>query len=170
MFGLRFLPNVNGNFDENVEQNILLSNIKDYSEAFNIDEITNAIHGRGILAISVDPNRDHGIAPYYPFAPILALKDKYPHVVSVMWHFYTYCLAFVGVIFFYLLIQYLFKNRKLSIILTALYYFTPRMFVDSLHNNKDIVFMALLHLLKLLHLVIYYILLLRSLQKQNILA
>lgn len=143
-FGLHFLPSVNGNFDENVEQNILLSNIKDYSEAFHIDEVTNAIHEKGILAISVDPNRDHGVAPYYPFAPVLILKNKYPHIVSVMWHFYTYCLAFVGVIFFYLLMRYLFKNKKIAIILTALYYFTPRIFVDSLHNNKDIIFMALI--------------------------
>ncbi|MBQ3320945.1 glycosyltransferase family 39 protein, partial [Candidatus Saccharibacteria bacterium] len=97
-----------------------------------------------ILAISVDPNRDHGIAPYYFFTPVLILKNKYPHIVSVLWHFYTYCLAFLGVVFFYLLLQYLFKNKKISILLTLLYYLTPRMFVDSLHNNKDIVFMALL--------------------------
>ncbi|MBR3248598.1 glycosyltransferase family 39 protein [Candidatus Saccharibacteria bacterium] len=144
VFGLHFLPSVNGNFDENVEQNILLSNIKDYAEEFHVDEVTEAIHSQGILAISVDPNRDHGIAPYYLFAPILVLKSKYPHIVSVLWHFYTYCLAFLGVIFFYLLMQYLFKNKKMSIVLTMLYFLTPRIFVDSLHNNKDIVFMALL--------------------------
>lgn len=144
VFGLFFLPNVNGNFDENAEQHILLSNIKDYAEALNVDEVSNAIHNKGILAISVDPNRDHGIAPYYFFSPMLVLKDKYPHIVSILWHFYTYCLAFIGVIFFYLLMQYLFKNKKMSIILTALYYFTPRILIDSLHNNKDIVFMALL--------------------------
>ncbi|MBQ3274844.1 glycosyltransferase family 39 protein [Candidatus Saccharibacteria bacterium] len=143
-FGLHFIPRVNGNFDENTEQNILLSNIKDYAEAFHIDEVASAIHDKQILAISVDPNRDHGIAPYYLFTPILILKGKYPHITSVLWHFYTYCLAFLGVIFFYLLTRYLFKNKKLSLLLTALYYLTPRMFVDSLHNNKDIVFMALL--------------------------
>lgn len=142
--GLSFLPNVNGNFDENTEQNILLSNVKDYTELLGVDEITDVIHNKGILAISVDPNRDHGVAPYYPFAPILFLKNRFPHLVSVMWHFYTYCLAFIGVIFFYLLMQYLFKNKKLSMILTMLYYLTPRIFVDSLHNNKDIVFMALI--------------------------
>ncbi|MDO4526528.1 MAG: glycosyltransferase family 39 protein [Candidatus Saccharibacteria bacterium] len=142
--GMHFLPNVNGNFDENTEQNILLANVKDYTEALGADEITNAIHNKGIEAISVDPNRDHGVAPYYPFAPILALKGRFPHTVSVLWHFYTFCLAFIGVVFFYLLIQYLFKNKKLSVILTALYFFTPRIFIDSLHNNKDIVLMALL--------------------------
>ena len=144
VFGLFFLPNVNGNFDENAEQHILLANIKDYAEAFHVDEVADAIHNKGVLAISVNPNRDHGIAAYYLFAPMLILKDSHPHIVSVVWHFYTYCLAFIGVIFFYLLMQYLFKNKKLSVILTMLYYFTPRMFVDSLHNNKDIVFMALL--------------------------
>ncbi len=144
VFGLFFLPNVNGNFDENAEQHILLANIKDYAEAFHVDEVADAIHNKGVLAISVNPNRDHGIAAYYLFAPMLILKDSHPHIVSVAWHFYTYCLAFIGVIFFYLLMQYLFKNKKLSVILTMLYYFTPRMFVDSLHNNKDIVFMALL--------------------------
>ena len=144
VFGLHFLPQVNGNFDENTEQNILLSNIKDYAEAFHVDEVAASIHDQKILAISVDPNRDHGIAPYYFFTPVLILKNKYPHIVSVLWHFYTYCLAFLGVVFFYLLLQYLFKNKKISILLTLLYYLTPRMFVDSLHNNKDIVFMALL--------------------------
>ena len=142
--GLHFLPNVNGNFDENVEQNILLANVKDYAEALHVDEVANAIQEKGISSISIDPNRDHGIAPYYPFAPVLIMKDRFPRVVSVLWHFYTYCLAFVGVVFFYLLMRYLFKNKKLSIILTMLYFFTPRIFVDSLHNNKDIVLMALL--------------------------
>ena len=142
--GLCFLPNVNGNFDENTEQNILLSNVKDYAETFHIDKAVNYIDSKGQLAISIDANRDHGIAPYYLFAPVLLLKDKHPHLVSVLWNLYTYCLAFVGVVFFYLLMQYLFKNKKLSLVLTLLYFFTPRIFIDSMHNNKDIVFMALL--------------------------
>ena len=142
--GLCFLPNVNGNFDENTEQNILLSNVKDYAEPLHIDKVVNYIDRKGILAISIDANRDHGIAPYYLFAPFLLLKDQHPHLVSVAWNFYTYCLAFVGVVFFYLLVQYLFKSKRLSLILTMLYFFTPRIFIDSMHNNKDIVFMALL--------------------------
>ena len=144
LFGIHFLPQVNGNFDESTEQNILLSNIKDYAEAFHMEGIVDALQNRELSSISIDPNRDHGVAPYYLFTPILILKGKYPNIVSVAWHFYTFCLAFVGVIFFYLLLQYLFKNKKISMILTALYYFSPRMFIDSLHNNKDIVFMALL--------------------------
>ena len=141
LVGLHFLPNVNGNFDENVEQNILLSNVKDYAELFNVDEVANAIE---LTPISSDPNRDHGVASYYLFAPILFFKSRFPHLVSVLWHFYTFCLAFLGVVFFYLLMQYLFKNKKMSFILTALYFFTPRIMIDSLHNNKDIVLMSLL--------------------------
>ena len=142
--GLLFVSRVNGNFDENTEQSILLSNIKDYSELLHIDPVTNYIHKRQILAISVDPNRDHGIASYYLFTPILLLKTNHSHFVSLSWHVYTFCIAFIGVIFFYKLINYLFKNQRLSVLMTTVYYFTPRLFIDSLHNNKDIVMMSLL--------------------------
>jgi len=44
---------------------------------------------------------------------------------------------------FYLIINHLFKNRKLSLISVLIYLFSPRIFADGLYNNKDIVLLSL---------------------------
>ena len=144
LFGLFFLKDCNSNFDENLEQTILKRNLIEYSELFKIDRITNSFKEQGIAPISMDSEKDHGIAAYYAFTPLLKLKAISPSYLSIGWHVYTYTIFFVGFIFLYKLLNYLFKNKKVSTITSTLYFLSPRILIDSFNNNKDIVFMSLL--------------------------
>jgi hypothetical protein len=142
--GLLFIPKVNANFDEMPEENILLSNIREYSELIHFDRLTNYINEKGIPAISKNSEKDHGIAAYYLFTPALKLEQNHPHVTSVLWHLYTYIIFFLGVIFYYMLVKFITKKEKASMIMTLLYFISPRIFIDGMHNNKDIILMSLL--------------------------
>ena len=144
VFGLFFLKDVNSNFDENLEQTILKRNLIEYGELFKIDRVTNSFRQQGIVPISTDSEKDHGIAAYYAFTPLLKLKAISPSYLSIGWHVYTYTIFFVGFILLYKLLNYLFKNKKVSTITSLLYFLSPRILVDSFNNNKDIVFMSLL--------------------------
>ncbi len=144
IFGLFFLMDINANFDEFTEQDILKGNIMQYSQYLGIDELTAYFEKQGVTPIQESVEIDHGIAPYYLFAPLLLIKYISPHYVSILWHLYTYIIYFIGVIYFYKLIKYLFKKENVAIISTLLYFISPRILIDSLHNNKDIVFMSIL--------------------------
>jgi len=144
VFGIFSIRRINGDFDEDIEQNIVLSNIKDYSEAFRIGELTQVLTNKGVNAISLDIERDHGVALYYVFTPLILIRDSIPHFLSILWHLYIYCIFFVSIICFYKLIKSLYKRLDLAIIMTSLYTFCPRIFIAGLHNNKDIAFMSLL--------------------------
>lgn len=144
LIGLCFIPHINGNFDENLEQNILLGNVKDYFELSGLEELSDSLNEKGIISISESSEKDHGMAPYYLFTPVLTLRNYSMHYTSILWHLYTYLIFFLGTIFIYKLTIYLFKSKKVSIISTLLYFISPRILIDSLHNNKDIILMSLL--------------------------
>ena len=150
LLGLKFIPHVGVYFDENPEQNILRSNVREYAQLFKVNKLDEYYRLMGVHEISGDIERDHGISAYYLFTPTLLLKNISEHYVSVLWHLYTYMIFFIGVIYFYRLIKYLFKDDRIAIISTALYHLTPRVFIDGLYNNKDIV------LLSFLIVMIYY--------------
>lgn len=143
MFGFCFLYKINGNFDENLEQQILKSNVKDYAELIHFDRLINHYNEMGIQSISLNSEKDHGIAPYYLFVPFFMLINTPSHL-SLVWHLYTYSIFFLGVVYLFFLAKYLTNNRKIAVITTLLYYFSPRILIDSMNNNKDIVLMSLL--------------------------
>ncbi len=113
-FGFCFLYKVNGNFDENLEQQILKSNIKDYAELIHYDRLVNHYNEMGIQSISLNSEKDHGIAPYYFFVPFLLINT--PSKLSFAWHVYTYSLFFLGVVYLFFLAKYLTRNRKIALI------------------------------------------------------
>lgn len=152
LFGLFFIKDVGPNFDEGTEQSILAKNLREYAEILNNEKILKFFNDNEITPISIDIERDHGIAPYYFFSPFLLLRNVSNYSTSVSWHIYTYCLFFIGVIYFYKLLNYLFKEKKISLLGAFLYFFSPRILMDALHNNKDIVFMSLIVMM------LYYIL------------
>lgn len=142
-FGLFFIKDVNANFDEVLEQKILLRNVIEYTELIKFDRATNYLKTKKeITPISEDSEKDHGIATYYFFSPILKLNS--PRVISILWHIYTYSIFFLGAICLFKLVNYLFIDEKVSIIITLLYYISPRILIDSFNNNKDIIFMSIL--------------------------
>ncbi|MBR1414178.1 MAG: glycosyltransferase family 39 protein [Bacilli bacterium] len=144
IFGLLFLPKISPNFDENIEQNILRSNILQYSKILKLNSLTEYYENMGIVPISQSSEKDHGIASYYLASPILLLYNVSANYVSVLWHIYTYSIFFLSVIYIFKLIMYLYKKRSVAFITTMMYFFSPRILIDSLHNNKDIIFMSLL--------------------------
>ena len=144
IFGLFLLKNVNSNFDENLEQTILKRNIVEYSKILKVNRITDYLSSKGIVPISLDSEKDHGIATYYLFSPLLLLSKISPSYLSVSWHIYTYMIFFIGLIFLYKLMNYMFKNDIVSLLTILLYFFSPRILIDSFNNNKDIVFMSIL--------------------------
>lgn len=143
-FGLFFLKDINANFDEFTEQDILRGNLMQYADNFGLYELSDYFSNQGVIPIKESVEIDHGVSPYYVFAPLLLVKYVSPHYLSVLWHLYTYSIYFIGVVFFYKLIKYLFKKESVAFLSTILYFISPRILIDSLHNNKDVVLMSLL--------------------------
>ena len=144
IIGLFFIRNIDVYFDENPEKDILKSNIREYAQLIDFDRLDQHLGQEGIPVISESIEKDHGISAFYLYTPLLTLKRVSLHLSSVMWHLYTYTIVFIGVIYFYKLINYLFKNKKVSYVSTLLYFFAPRIFIDGLYNNKDMVLLSLL--------------------------
>ena len=59
-------------------------------------------------------------------------------------HLINFIVFFVSIIFFYLLINYHFKNNFLSIIGVLILILSPRIFAQSFYNPKDIIFLSLM--------------------------
>ena len=57
-------------------------------------------------------------------------------------HLLTFFYFFIGLIFFYKLLFIRFQSRYLSLFGCLLLFITPRIFGESFHNNKDIVFLS----------------------------
>lgn len=143
LVGLFSLRNVGVYFDEDSEKDILRMNIIDYAETLKVGRSYAAnLRGMGLIPISESVERDHGVAPYYPYVLIMDAFDG--NLNSVTWHLYTYILCFLGVIFLYFILKRILKNKYLSLLVASLYFLSPRIFADSLYNNKDMILLTLL--------------------------
>lgn len=147
-FGLSFLKEVGVNYDEKAEQNILKMNIMEYASFLNPQsDLVKYYQEEGIGPIYQSVEKDHGISPYYLFTPFLALNKVSEHTLSTAWHFYTYCLFFVGVIFCYKLIKELWNSKTVAILTSLIFFLTPRIFADGLYNNKDCVLLTFIFMM-----------------------
>ena len=59
-------------------------------------------------------------------------------------HLTSFFIFFIGSIFFYKILKKRFKKEIVVYTGTIFYIFTPRIFGDSFHNNKDILFLSIL--------------------------
>ena len=59
-------------------------------------------------------------------------------------HFSIFLIFFVSSIYFYKILKERFNNNLIIFLGLFLYIFTPRIFGDSFHNNKDILFLSIL--------------------------
>ncbi len=144
LFGLSFLGSVGVNYDEKAEQNILKMNILEYAQVFAGDsDLVSFYKEQGIVPIYQSVEKDHGISPYYLFTPFLALDKISEHTLSFAWHFYTYTLFFIGIVFCYLAVLELWGSKKVAILSSLILFLTPRIFADGLYNNKDCVLLSL---------------------------
>ena len=144
LFGLSFLGSVGVNYDEKAEQNILKMNVLEYAQVFAKDSDLVAFYKeQGIVPIYQSVEKDHGISPYYLFTPLLALDKISEHTLSFAWHFYTYTLCFIGIVFCYLIVLELWNSKKVAAFSSLILFLTPRIFADGLYNNKDCVLLSL---------------------------
>ena len=135
--------------DQQSEQRIVFANIKEYlirlpgEEPGLVKDFTDA----GILRISEDEDRDHGMAAYYPVFWIWYVNQVSPWAGSLIWHIYTFVLVFLGICALYFLGKELFGSVKAAGFMTLLFFLTPRMFAESHYNNKDMVLLSLTFIL-----------------------
>lgn len=131
-------------FDQNNEQVILFSNIKEYLGHLPFDtRLEQEFSDAGIVEISANIERDHGISAYYPVFGIWYLNQGYSYLASTIWHVYTFLFVFfVGCCSLYFLAKDLFKSKQIATAVTLLFYFTPRIFAESHYNNKDLVLLS----------------------------
>lgn len=136
-------------FDQVSEQTILFSNIKEYALRLGGEDskLVQDMNKAGIIEISQDKERDHGIAAYYPAGIVWLLNQVSPYAGSVFWHMYTFLLVFLGICALYYLCKGLFQSQKLASFISLLFFLSPRMFAESHYNNKDMVLLSLVLML-----------------------
>ncbi len=132
-------------FDQVSEQTILFSNIKEYVLRFGgtDSKLVQDMTAADITEISLDKERDHGIAPFYPAGIVWYINQASPYAGSIFWHMYTFLMVFVGICSLYYLCEGLFGSHKLASFVTLLFFLSPRMFAESHYNNKDMVLLSL---------------------------
>lgn len=131
--------------DQESEQRILFANIKEYMLHLPGDTpaLVSELEERGgVTEISVDEDRDHGMAAYYPAFAVWYLNQASPYWGSVFWHVYTFLLVFWGMCSLYLLGRELFHSKGTAMATVLLFFLTPRMFAESHYNNKDVVLVS----------------------------
>ena len=142
IFGLFFIGDIGFYNDEGSEQTILKNNIYEYARQFGNNDLTLYFQEKNFTPISMSVERDHGVAPYYFFAPFLTLDKVSTNLLSNAWHLYTFVLFFLGVICFYLLSKTLFKKKSIALLATLIFFFTPKILIDGMYNNKDSILMS----------------------------
>ena len=131
-------------YDDATEKYILWSNVVDYCLVLNIKTPSvNFPDNYPIAGIHEIADRDHGISVMYPQAFFLARYGINDYFGGLVWHLYTYIVFCVGAIFMFFLLKKIFKKDVVSYFGTAMYFLSPRLFGDSLHNDKDIPFLSL---------------------------
>lgn len=143
LFGLHYVSEAGVYFDESSEQRILAMNLRQYGDSLHLEQLTDYFSNRGVEPIYRNVERDHGVALYYAFAPVMYYFEYRPDILSTAWHIYTFLLFFVGVVYLYRLLWDLFENRSVALLSAAVFFFTPRIFADGLYNNKDIVLLSM---------------------------
>jgi len=131
--------------DQRSEQRILFANIKEYLLHLPGDtpQLVQELTDYGVIEISVDEDRDHGMSAYYPAFGVWYINQISPFAGSIFWHAYTFLLVFWGMCSLFFLGRELFGNDRLSAFIVLLFFLTPRMFAESHYNDKDMILLSL---------------------------
>jgi len=130
--------------DQKSEQRILFGNIEEYLLHLpgETPGLVQELADWGTTRISLDEDRDHGMAVYYPAFVVWYLNKISPYAGSVFWHIYTFLLVFWGMCSLYFLGRELYGSRGTAMLTVLLFFLTPRMFAESHYNNKDMVLLS----------------------------
>lgn len=131
--------------DQESEQSILYGNIKEYLMCLTKDtpHLVQDLTDYGVVEISINNDRDHGMAIYYPAFVVWYINQSSLCAGNIFWHAYTFLLVFWGMCSLFLLCRELFRDGRLSAFIVLLFFLTPRMFAESHYNNKDMVLLSL---------------------------
>ncbi len=131
--------------DQTSEQRILFANIEEYMIQFGAEDsqLVHDLQDFGVLPISIDEDRDHGMAVYYPAFSVWFINQHSYYWGSVFWHVYTFLIIFWGMCSLFFLGKELFKSEKIAGFTTLMFFLTPRIFAESHYNNKDVVLASL---------------------------
>lgn len=145
LVGLLTIFSYGAYLDQESEQRILLANIKEYLIQLPGENppLVQQLTDSGVVEISIDEDRDHGMAVYYPAFFIWYLRQASPYWGSVFWHTYTFLLIFWGMVSLYRLGKELFHRQGIAMFTVLLFFLSPRMFAESHYNNKDVVLLSL---------------------------
>ncbi len=146
LIGLLTLPPYGAYLDQTSEQRILFANIEEYLLHLPNGEsiqLVQDLKDFGVLPISIDEDRDHGMAVYYPAFVVWYLNQSSPYVGSLFFHVYTFLIIFWGICSLFLLGKELSGSGRAAGFVTLLFFLTPRMFAESHYNNKDVVLVSL---------------------------
>ena len=132
-------------WDEGLEKEILLSNIREYAALFHQEHKVDILIKSALVGkISESVERDHGMAAYYPFFPVYAAISSQPLASMYAWHIYTFCIFFIGVAAVMMILKELFSNPLIWFGGTLSYFLTPRFFAESHYNNMDLTFISII--------------------------
>ncbi|MDD5873531.1 MAG: glycosyltransferase family 39 protein [Clostridia bacterium] len=128
--------------DEELELNILSSNVREY--ALHVPgrlgaKLQNAT--AGIEPISESDEKDHGISAYYAYVPIQLVLGKTQYK-TLAFHMYTFVIFIMGVLALYGIVHMYTDSVWMSLFGALMLYLSPRMFGEGHYNNKDMVAMA----------------------------
>lgn len=131
--------------DQDLEQQVLYSNIKEYLLHLPGDgsEAQQELMDSTVPEISVSADKYRGMAVYYPAFLVWYINKLSPYWGSVFWHLYTFLLVFWGMCSLFFLGKNLFHKERVAAFLVLLFFLTPRMFAESHYNNKDMVLLSL---------------------------
>lgn len=145
LIGIITLLPYGAHLDQFSEQKILYSNIKEYLLHLPGDtpELVQDLEKYGIVEISIDEDRDHGMAAYYLAFPVWYINQSSGYAGNIFWHAYTFMLVFWGMCSLFFLSKELYQDGILSAFIVLLFFLTPRMFAESHYNDKDMVLLSL---------------------------
>ena len=118
----------------------------------NFEDFKSLVNMRYQEIISADPNLPdpnffnfYGIAFDLPLAFIETFFDlDSSKIYFELRHFATFFIFFISSIFFYRIIKNRIKNNLIIFLGLFFYIGSPRIFGDSFHNNKDVLFLSIL--------------------------
>ena len=141
--GLLNIRNYPMDYDDYSEKVILWSNVSDYCQFLGLSTPSAPVlNETEVPLIHESIERDHGVAALYLLTPFLTIEDE--RTVGFCWHLYLYVFFCMSAVFMFLCLDKLFENKFVSYFCSLMYFLSPRLFGDSLHNNKDIIFLSLL--------------------------
>ena len=145
LIGIYFYKDFGFNIDESFQRKSGLYWLKYVSDFFQANDFSILVEKKLETAddFTIPWFGDYGIIFDLPaafFEVYLNIND--PLKIYEFRHLLNYTYFIIGVFFFYKLIKKRFSGNFLPVLASLMLVLTPRVFGDSFHNNKDIIFLT----------------------------